>query len=235
MLKELEGSAHRIGSSFIVGSIRRETNARYNSAAIIDRQRGYQGCYDKCFLVPWGEFRPWSFSEFGIRRQGFTHGAGQPVFRVGNYTCGASICYDVCFDRLFRGFEPTPDFFVCLSRETTDPTGFVPRNLLKMARLRAIETRRSVVRNVEGGFSGMITSTGEFMSAPPRPWSAPVPVGRVPIDHRMTLALLAGDWIPLACCASILAACAFSPKRNCGAAALPVSVPVLPVVRQRGQ
>lgn len=216
--KDLETRARNLDSTLIVGSIRREGNVRFNSAAVIDPQKGYQGSYDKCFLVPWGEFRPWSSSKPATGRRGFARGTGQPVFQVGDYTCGASICYDICFDRLFRSFAPTPDFFVCLSRETTDPTGFVPRNLLKMARLRAIETRRSVVRNVEGGFSGVVTSTGEFVSAPPRPWAGPTLIGRVPVDHRTTLAAFAGDWIPIACCAAALVACAFSRNRDRGAA-----------------
>jgi apolipoprotein N-acyltransferase len=205
-LKELETKARDLESGLIVGSIRREGSARYNSAVVIDPEKGYLGCYDKCFLVPWGEFRPWSFPVPGTPGQGFTRGARQPVFRIANYTCGATICYDVCFDRLFRRFKPTPDFFVCLSREATDPTGFVPRNLLKMARLRAIESRRPIIRNVEGGFSGIVTSTGEFVSAPPRPWSAPIQVGHVPIDRRASAALAGGNWIPLAACVVILGA-----------------------------
>jgi apolipoprotein N-acyltransferase len=212
--RDLEAKARNVDSTLIVGAVRRERNVRFNSAAVIDPQRGYQGCYDKCFPVPWGEFRPWNCSKPGTSQREFAHGTSQPVFRVGDYTCAATICYDICFDRLFRRFAPTPDFFVCLSRETSDPTGFVPRNLLKMARLRAVETRRSVVRNVEGGFSGVVTSTGEFVSAPPRPWAGPTLIGHVPVDHRMTLAAFAGDWIPFGCWAAVLMACALPRSRD---------------------
>ncbi len=211
----LAARARELGSTLIVGTVRSEGNQRFNSAGFVDPQTGYQGAYDKCFLVPWGEFSPWTAWQSSAPRRGFARGASHPVFEVGGHACSAVICYDICFDRLFRRFAPTPDFFVCLSRETTDPTGFVPRNLLKMARLRAIETRRSVVRNVEGGFSGVVTSTGEFVSAPPRPWAGPTFIGHVPVDRRTTLAMLAGDWIPFACCAAALMGFAFSRNSDC--------------------
>jgi apolipoprotein N-acyltransferase len=202
-VKSLEGIARRAGSALIVGCGRRDGDHRYNSAAVIDPNRGYLGCYDKCFLVPWSEFTPWEWTGLGMKSVGLANGTTQPVFDLGEFSCGASICYDICFAQLYRAFSPKPNFFVCCSRETADPTGFLPRTLLNMTRLRAVENRRAFVRNVEGGFSGIVSSTGEYTPAPERPWDAPVSVGRVPIDRRATLAALAGDWLPIACCLAV--------------------------------
>ncbi|MBI3837625.1 MAG: apolipoprotein N-acyltransferase [Planctomycetia bacterium] len=199
--KALEACAQSTHSTLIVGCYRRQTNLRYNSAAIVDPKAGYLGCYDKCFLVPWSEFTPWSWtspSENDTRN--LTPGTTRPVFAAGKFTCGVSICYDACFDRLYRGFSPKPDFFAACSRETADITGYAARAILDMTRLRAVENRRAFVRNVDGGFSGVVSSTGEFTAAPDRPWGAPVSVGRIPIDRRATLAALAGNWLPISCC-----------------------------------
>lgn len=196
---ELEACARSAGSTLIVGCLRKEADLRFNSAVVIDPREGYSGCYDKCFLVPWTEFTPWSWRRGTNNDSNLTHGTARPVFHIGDFTCAVSICYDACFARLYRSYSPKPDFFAACSRESSDVTGYAARAILDMTRLRAIENRRAFVRNVEGGFSGVVSSTGEFTPAPEQPWASPVGVGRIPIDRRNTLAGFAGNWLPYLC------------------------------------
>ncbi len=212
-VESLEEAASASGATLMVGCVRKRGDAQFNSVAIVEPGRGYLGAYDKCFLVPWSEFTPWSWSE--RTNEEFVAGSSQPVFATGRFHVAASICYDACFDRLFRRFDPRPDFFVSCSRELTDPTGRVSRAILDMTRLRAAENRRSFVRNVQGGYSGVVNSNGEFTAAPRRPWAAPVSIGPVPIDHRVTLATVAGDWIPWTCCLVLLIG-VIRPRRSKG-------------------
>jgi apolipoprotein N-acyltransferase len=202
----LESSAKSAGAVLIAGCTRKEGRLGFNSAAVVSPSAGYLGCYDKCFLVPWSEFTPWEWTGLGMKSAGLAKGTTHPVFELGEFRCGASICYDICFAQLYRAFSPKPDFFVCCSRETSDPTGFLPRMLLNMTRLRAVENRRAFIRNVEGGFSGIVSSTGEFTPASDQPWATPVSVGPIPIDRRATFAALAGDWLPISCCLAIAVA-----------------------------
>ena len=211
-IASLEASAKTVHATLVIGCLHEESGRRFNAAAFIDPARGYLGCYHKRFLVPWSEFTPWSWSDNDDRlpRQ-LARGEAYPVFKTGEYTCSATICYDICFDRLFWAFSPKPDFFVSPSRETSDPTGYVSRMLLNMTRLRAIENRRSFVRNVEDGFSGIVTSTGEYIAPYHQPSNGPITLVHVPIDDRLAPASLAGDWLPLACLAAC-AALSFRPR-----------------------
>ena len=194
----IDACARSVGSTLVVGCVREEAGQRFNSAAFVD-SHGIQGFYDKCYLVPWSEFAPWTWQRDLTSRSAFSPGTRRPVFDIGSFRCGISICYDAAFDRHSRAFTPMPDFFVACSCETSDATGAVARLMLTMTRLRAIETRRSFVRNVEGGLSGIVDSTGAFVAVPDQAWPGPVVVGRVPIDSRATFASVAGDWIPICC------------------------------------
>ncbi len=72
--------------------------------------------------------------------------------------------------------------------------------LLDMTRFRAIEMRRAIVRNVEGGYSGIIDSCGRLIAAPQEiDFKEPVVLGAVPIDERRSAYYRYGDWLPLGC------------------------------------
>lgn len=190
---------------------------KYNSAAFLDPKDGYQGSYDKIGLVPWTEFTPLEglTSRKGSR---FRHGATYPVFKLRSasqnrtYLFAAAICYDVAFPKLFRHYmlstEGQPDFFLVCSSERSDRTGKMSRHALNLAKVRAIECRRTLVRNVQLGSSGVIDSTGRVHNESLPNWiQSPTPLGAIPIDQRSTLYTLWGDWIPAAVvCAMVFAA-----------------------------
>ena len=213
-ISELAANSKTSGATLIIGCVRNRDGLCYNSAVVADPLKGCLGFYDKCFLVPWSEFQPWRLPGMELDQHPFTPGSSRPSFSVADFTCGVSICYDACFDRSSRGYSPTPDFFVACSRETSDPTGYIRRAMLDMTRFRAVESRRAFVRNVEDGFSGIVSSTGEFTPAPEQPWSAPISVGPVPIDRRKTLYHWAGNWLPYMCVGIVGLALVRSRRRN---------------------
>ena len=207
-VEALEDCARINNASLVLGCTRKVDGAVFNSVAFVAPDRGYRGSYDKCFLVPWSEFSPWTWPRSADRSRRYALGATRPVVTCEEFTCAASICYDAAFDRHFRSFSPKPDFFVLCSCETSDPTGQLARLMLDMTRFRAIENRRAFVRNAEGGWSGIVDGNGDVTMAPPEPWSGAVSIGKVPIDRRFALASLVGDSIPLACIATIFIAIA---------------------------
>ncbi len=62
----------------------------YNSAAFFDPVHGYQGAYDKRYLVPWAEFAPWELYLTTASAKGIARGRDCPRFY---FYC--SICYRV--------------------------------------------------------------------------------------------------------------------------------------------
>ena len=176
----------------------------FNSIAFAD-PRSFQGCYDKQYLVPYSEFSPWGIDWIGGPSQGLTPGNATPIFNCGNYRIGLTVCYDIGFARLFRSFmAQRPDFFLACSKEAADPSGQLARQLADLTKFRAIETRRAIVRNVDGGFSGITDSAGRLIAWPENPeFQTPVVLGRVPIDHRTSLYSCLGDWLAWLCGLSV--------------------------------
>ena len=220
--KALENLCRRFAVPLVVGYTRTDRVAasqeRYNSVAFVDPNHGFQGSYDKIGLVPWTEFTPLEglTSRKGSR---FSHGAAYPVFTLHRssakqtFRFATAICYDIAFPHLFRRYmraaEGVPDFFLVCSSEHSDSTGRMSRHVLSMAKVRAIECRRTIVRNVDRGHSGRIDSTGRLRDESiPLLVESPMPLRAVPIDNRSTLYVIWGDWIPAAIVSVLLVAAA---------------------------
>ncbi|MBX9790443.1 MAG: apolipoprotein N-acyltransferase [Pirellulales bacterium] len=197
--------ARTLGATLLVTASRDEGDVRRRSmmayTADFERQ-----IYDKQKLVPWNEFTPWLRIR-GITKRGSNFAAGKtwPVFqfrdaRRRSWRAAGLICYDVCFPEVTRGYMQggaRPHFFVVSADEDADATMSLQRQILNLARFRAIETRRAVVRNAYHGYSGIIDSCGRvYRSADAtvlrEPWIGPP----VPIDGRETLYARRGDWLP---------------------------------------
>ncbi len=208
----LEQICNRFAVPIVVGYRRTASDspssASYNAAAFVDPVGGMQGTYDKIGLVPWTEFTPRE-TLTARKSAGFSRGKAYPVFTLSTdsaeraYRFSTAICYDIAFADLFRRFmqdsEGAPDFFLVCSSERSDKTGRMSRHVLSIAKVRAIECRRTLVRNVRGGPSGRIDSTGRLRdpSLPPLIETA-TPLGSIAIDARSTLFVKWGDWIPAA-------------------------------------
>lgn len=214
-LDRMERFSRRINAALVIGADRElaHENPRYcNSAAVVDPQRGYVGCYDKLRLVPFSEFYPPGRPKFAAGgRDRYMPGRSYPVFEMTagasmpRYSFAVAICYDTAFPDVFRRFmrpppgEQLPGFFVVPACEAHDRYMRLQDILLQLARFRAIECRRAFVRNSEGGFSGIIDGNGTLIAAPPEiDFDKPVILGRVPMDDRFSPYVILGDWLPIA-------------------------------------
>ncbi|MGI9455991.1 MAG: apolipoprotein N-acyltransferase [Aeoliella sp.] len=203
----LEDAAREFGAGMLIGCERLSLDGgkghRFNSLAYADPTNGYQGCYDKRYLVPWSEFIP---SDLGwLQVPGsrlYDPGTVAPLFQLtcsGDpaYQFGAAICYDVAFAEHFRHLirQGPIDFVVLSGSENRDDTGSQSLTLLRMAQLRAIEIRRGIVRNVHRGHSAVIDSSGRLVWVSDRePIDQPLWLPPVPIDRRQSLYGRVGDW-----------------------------------------
>lgn len=193
---------------FVTGDRRIETHRR--RSMVVASPEGVQGVYDKQKLVPWNEFTPW-FRIHGVTRNGsdFQPGRGAAIYEVidragRQWGAAPAICYDACFPEVTRNYwssaEAGPDFFVVSSCEDSDGTMTVQRYILALARFRAVETRRALVRNAYSGYSGLIDSLGRLAQmADQAIIREPMLCGPVPIDHRRAAYVHLGDWIPWLC------------------------------------
>ena len=177
----MERVAAAAGATIVVGCDRvsdDDPKTRFNSAVVVDSSRGVLGYYDKSVLVPFMEFHPPGRPRFGgPSADVFAHGKQYPTFSLtgGNpprcWRFSVGICYDTAFARVFRHYmkeDAAPDFFVVPAFKAHDRAMRLQASLLALAKFRAIETRRAMVRNAFGGYSGVIDGNGMLVAAPGR-------------------------------------------------------------------
>jgi apolipoprotein N-acyltransferase len=182
---------------FVFGGPRLQspTEAR-NSAYFIGSDGRIGSTYDKRRLVPFAEYDPFAFlKENGPTEIVYTPGEGAQLLASGAARVGIVICYEVLFPSLVRELvRDGAELIVNLANDSwMDPgDGVAPRQHFSMAVLRAVETRRALVRAAAGGPSGFISPYGEVLSSLGTGRQGTL-VGDVSIDTRLTPYVRWGD------------------------------------------
>lgn len=139
----------------------------YNSVFHIDRRGVALGRYDKRRLVPFGEYIPLKNLLFFLRKltageQDFSAGTGPALFEVQGTRAGASVCYEALFPEIIRdGVRAGAGWLVNVTNDAWFGDTVAPRQHLAMARMRAVEFRRPMVRAANAGISAIIDERGE--------------------------------------------------------------------------
>jgi apolipoprotein N-acyltransferase len=147
----------------------------YNSAFVFHPDGSAEGRYDKIHLVPWGEYVPFKqfFSFAGNLTQNvasFTHGRERKVFTLPDgHTFAIFICYEAVFADEVRLFAKNgAEVFVNISDDGWYGDTSAPWQHLNMARMRAIENRRWIVRDTNSGVTATIDPLGRVVESIPR-------------------------------------------------------------------
>ena len=186
---------------------------KYDSATLIDAQGNYAGRYDKIHLVPWGEYIP--FQAFFSFAHKLTEGAGdmdrghdRNVFKTGGHSYGVFICYESIFGDEVREFAKNgAEVFVNISDDGWYGETGAPWQHLNMARMRAIENRRWVLRSTNTGVTTSIDPLGRVNVEAPRHVRAAFafPFG---YEQETTFYTRHGDWFAYLCAVATLFAVA---------------------------
>ncbi len=139
----------------------------YNAAIVTDGEGRRMGEYHKVHLVPWGEYVPFArFFSFAGTLTGnvgrFAHGQSRPVFTLPDgHTMGVFICYEAVFADEIRQFaRGGAQVLVNISDDGWYGDTSAPWQHLNMARMRAIENRRWIVRDTNSGVTATIDPLG---------------------------------------------------------------------------
>jgi len=139
-----------------------------NSAVIVDPQGREILQYDKMHLVPFGEYVPaWAFpNEIGkITNEAgnFVPGSSYRVAPTPEGAIGVFICYEDIFPQLVRRFTVAgARVLVNISNDAWFGDSAAALQELEMARLRAIEDRRYLLRATNDGITAMIDPYGRI-------------------------------------------------------------------------
>ncbi len=134
------------------------------------------GLYLKRHLVPFGEYYP--VPDFvhslmknwlGLPYDNISAGRWQqsPVM-VGDVPVGISICYEDAFSGDIRSLLPQAQLLVNVSNDAWFGDSIAPAQHLQIARMRALETGRPLLRATNTGISAVIGADGSLRSTTPQ-------------------------------------------------------------------
>ena len=149
-----------------------------NSIAAIplrDGNNGSERVYHKQKLVPFGEYVPLQslirglIPFFDLPMSGFTPGdPAQPNLQVLGHTVAPFICYEILYPQLVASRSHDADVLVTISNDAWFGTSAGPLQHFQMARLRALETGRWLLRGTNNGVTAVIDHQGRIVDALPQ-------------------------------------------------------------------
>ena len=186
-----------------------------NRASFITPGGALEGHYDKMHLVPFGEYTPYKrlffFAGSLLQEVGlFEPGESRNIFTTGRHTYGTFICYESIFGDEIRQFVLRgADVLVNLSNDGWYGDTSAPWQHLNMARMRAIENHRWVLRATNTGVTASIDPSGRVIASAPRHVRTAIltPFG---YEHDLTFYTRYGDLFAYACAFLSAAALAWS-------------------------
>jgi apolipoprotein N-acyltransferase len=141
----------------------------YNSIISLDQPGTF---YYKVHLVPFGEYLPlreWLADVLNflpVPQADFTPGRiDQALLTAAGYPVGTSICYEIAFGEQLIHALPEAAFLVNVSNDAWFGDSLAPHQHQEMARMRARETERYVLRATNTGISAIIDNRGTIIAS----------------------------------------------------------------------
>jgi apolipoprotein N-acyltransferase len=195
---------NQIGVPLIFGTITERGDSIYNSSILWRPDIGATDWYDKKRPVPFAEYVPdrdfWyqlAPDLIGLVNRGYSFGERDGIFEIDKANLGALICFEIAIDDIGR--ELVRDGAqVILSQTNNADFGRSDQTFQQaaFARLRAIETGRTVVNVSTVGVSAIYNADGSVVSELPT-FEAGVMQQEVPLRDSITPAIAIGAWLDL--------------------------------------
>jgi apolipoprotein N-acyltransferase len=190
----------------------------YNSAVVLKQDGEGLGRYDKIHLVPFGEYVPFRKLLFFVKQitqtlTDMSTGTERKVFTISGHRYGIFICYESVFGDEVREFARNgAEVFVNISDDGWYGDTSAPWQHLNMARMRAIENRRWILRDTNNGVTASIDPYGTVRQSIPRHAVDALPA-HYGYSSELTFYTVHGDWVPAVCAILCLALLVWSGRR----------------------
>jgi apolipoprotein N-acyltransferase len=174
--------------------------AAYNSAALLDPQGRVEFLYDKMHLVPFSEYVPWrDFFWFARDLTGlvgeFHRGTEYRVGKLPGGRFGVFICYEAIFpDEVRRFVLGGAGLLINISNDGWFGDSSARPQHLAIARVRAVENRRWLLRDTNNGLTASVDPYGRIVAslAPDVRGELDAPYG---FRDDLTFYTRWGDWL----------------------------------------
>lgn len=173
-LEPLDRQARAHGTELFIGAPTEDpaTGDAFNSVVALG---GHDGVYRKRHLVPLSEYFPlpmWArrwLESMKLPYSSFTPGpADQPLLQAAGYPVGVSICYEDAYGNEIMRALPQAAFLVNVSDDGWFGDSIALPQHFEIARMRALETGRYLLRDTNTGITAIIDNQGEVVKILPR-------------------------------------------------------------------
>jgi len=133
------------------------------------------GRFAKYHLVPFGEFVPFEgvlrglIEVFNLPMSSFTPGLkNQPNLKLSFGEAAMAICYEIAYPESMRQSAKTAALLMTISNDTWFGASIGPLQHMQMARMRALENGRYLIRATNNGMSALVDHHGKVIKTLPR-------------------------------------------------------------------
>ncbi|MDY7115707.1 apolipoprotein N-acyltransferase [Halomonas sp. SSL-5] len=160
-------------TALLTGILQRDGQGLYYNSVI--GLGDVEGEYRKTHLVPFGEYLPLesllagTIAFFDLPMPAMTPGPeGQAPLRAAGTTIGNAICYEIIYADRVAAQARQAALLLTVSNDTWFGRSIGPLQHLQMARLRALENGRQVIRATSNGVTAIIDERGEVIARAPQ-------------------------------------------------------------------
>ncbi len=162
-----------VDTALLTGIVQLDEDDRYFNSVI--GVGNVEGSYQKEHLVPFGEYLPLesllrgTIDFFALPMSSFSKGASEQVpMQAAGVAIGNAICYEIIYPELVAQRAADSGVIVTVSNDTWFGASIGPHQHLQMARLRALENGRYVVRATSNGITAIIDPRGNVVDRAPQ-------------------------------------------------------------------
>lgn len=198
-IEELAHLARRRNGNLLIGAPTSAGERYWNSAVSLGTAPTQT--YSKSHLVPFGEFIPpgfgWFMRRASIPMSDFARGArSQTPFDLSGQKLAINICYEDAFGEEIIQALPEATLLVNMSNTAWFGRSLAQPQHLQIARMRALETGRPMLRATNTGMTAVITPDGRVAAVLP-PFTRGVLTADVHGYQGMTPYTRHGNWLAL--------------------------------------
>ena len=207
--------SRQLDAPVVLNTVTVDEDEFFNTSMLWLAGEGAVDTYDKRNPVPFGEYIPdrWFWERLapdliGLIQRGYSPGTNPPVFDLGPAITGLAICFDVIYDELiWEGARGGAELYMFQTNNADFRGTDENQQQLAIARLRAIETGRSVVNISTVGASQVIDPSGRTIDSLPIDEQGAM-VTDVELRTGLTPTVVLGGAVPLIIVLGSLAALA---------------------------
>jgi apolipoprotein N-acyltransferase len=217
-LEQMRTEAGERGAAIMLGMLEYEpdSGSYFNSLLVLGEP---PSIYRKRHLVPFGEYFPVpEFVREWMRLMSLPYvdiskGSSRPEpLEVAGLYAAASICYEDAFGNEQRVFLPQANLLVNVSNDAWFGDSIAPHQHLQIARMRAIEAGRFMLRATNTGVSAVIAPDGRLLGVSPQFETDVLTASIRPYTGATPYVLIGDSWLLLVALAAL--AVSFAARRH---------------------